>query len=61
MTVGLYNSDTMVKLPIKFSGYVDEDDHDLDMELILPIGIYILSTHSLTLNFYYCLLYMYNI
>ena len=37
MTVSLYNSDTKVKLPVKFSGYV-EDDHQLDTELILPIG-----------------------
>ena len=38
MTVSLYNSDTKVKLPVKFSGYVGEDDRDLDTELILPIG-----------------------
>lgn len=36
MTVSLYNSDNRIKLPVKFSGYVGEDDHDLDMELILP-------------------------
>ena len=38
VTVSLYNSDTKVKLPVKFSGYVGEDGHDLDTELILPIG-----------------------
>ena len=37
MTVSLYNSDTRVKLPVKFSGYV-KDDYQLDTELILPIG-----------------------
>ena len=39
MTVSLYNSDTQVKqvkLPLKFSGYVE--DHQLDTELILPSG-----------------------
>ena len=36
MTVSLYNSDTQVKLPVKFSGYVE--DHQLDTELILPSG-----------------------
>ena len=38
MTVMLYNSDTKVKLPIKFSGY-DEGNHQLDAELIIPTGI----------------------
>ena len=41
MTVSLYNSDMKVKLPVKFSGYV-EDDYQLDTELILPIGNIIL-------------------
>ena len=59
MTVSLYNSDTMVKLPVKFSGYVGEDDHDLDMEFILPIGIYNLSSHSLNFLLLFAV-YVYN-
>ena len=36
LTVVLKSSDTIINLPIKFSGCVDEDD--LDVELIFPIG-----------------------
>ena len=38
MTVSLNNSDITIKLSVKFSGYVGEDDHELDVELTLPIG-----------------------
>ena len=38
MTVSLHNPDIRVKLPLSFSGYVGEEDHELDVELTLPIG-----------------------
>ena len=45
MTISLNNPDITIKLPVKFSGYVGEDDHRLDVELILPIGISIKNNY----------------
>ena len=36
MTVTFRNPDTIIKLPIKFAGHVDNDE--LDMEITLPLG-----------------------